>query len=106
VASEHEDTPRPSSAPPSDKYQAWLGDLDAAITKREMTLKELETLMGLLNHASFLVPLSRHFLNDIRNRINQKSASHMKVCSSKDEHSKSQKPRSLKQAPAGRRAHN
>ena len=51
---------------PFDKYKAWQDDLDQVIQSRNATQQETESLIGRLNHASFLIPLSRHFLNEIR----------------------------------------
>jgi hypothetical protein len=60
---------------PRDKYLAWVGDLDETIGAGKATIGELQTLIGRLNHASFLVPLSRHFLNGLRDRIGPNSQS-------------------------------
>ena len=54
---------------PRDKYLAWVGDLNGTIEAGKTTIGELQTLIGRLNHASFLVPLSRHFLNGLRDRV-------------------------------------
>ena len=51
---------------PFDKYKAWKEDLDKVIDSSQATQQETESLIGRLNHASFLIPLSRHFLNEIR----------------------------------------
>ena len=51
---------------PFDKYKAWKEDLDQVIESCQATQQETESLIGRLNHASFLIPLSRHFLNEIR----------------------------------------
>jgi len=41
-----------------------------------MTIKSLESLIGRLNHASYLIPLGRHFLNSLREKINSTNSSH------------------------------
>jgi hypothetical protein len=51
---------------PYDKYKAWREDLDQVIAAGRATQQETESMIGRLNHASFLIPLSRHFLNEIR----------------------------------------
>ena len=51
---------------PFDKYKAWREDLDHIIKEGQATQQETESMIGRLNHASFLIPLSRHFLNEIR----------------------------------------
>jgi hypothetical protein len=54
---------------PEDKYIAWKGDLVDMINRGSGTVQEVESLVGRLNHASLTIPLSRHFLNDIRRKI-------------------------------------
>jgi hypothetical protein len=51
---------------PFDKYKAWQEDLDKSIATGQATQQETESLIGRLNHASFLIPLSCHFLKEIR----------------------------------------
>lgn len=51
---------------PSDKFEAWSSDLQLIIAKRKGTFRQLETTGGQLNHAAYIIPLSRHFLNRIR----------------------------------------
>jgi hypothetical protein len=53
---------------PRDKYLAWAGDLKKIIVSKGCTIQELESLVGRLTHASYLIPLSRHFLNEIRQK--------------------------------------
>jgi hypothetical protein len=53
---------------PFDKHLAWREDLEAMIKAKRVSRKELESMVGRLNHASFLIPLSRHFLNEIRRK--------------------------------------
>jgi hypothetical protein len=43
---------------PDDKFLAWKNDLDDFINKGGSTYGELESMVGRLNHASFLIPLS------------------------------------------------
>jgi hypothetical protein len=54
---------------PHDKFEAWSSDLQVIITERKGTFGQLETTVGRLNHAAYIVPLSRHFLNRIRLRL-------------------------------------
>ena len=54
---------------PFDKFEAWSGDLKVIIAERKGTFGQLETTVGRLNHAAYIIPLSRHFLNRIRLRI-------------------------------------
>jgi hypothetical protein len=54
---------------PSDKFEAWVSDLKVIIAERKSTFGQLETTVGRLNHAAYIIPLSRHFLNRIRLRL-------------------------------------
>jgi hypothetical protein len=54
---------------PHDKFEAWSSDLQVIITERKGTFGQLETTVGRLNHAAYIIPLSRHFLNRIRLRL-------------------------------------
>ena len=54
---------------PDDKYKAWRDDLELAIKKGTCPFQELEALVGRLNHSTMVVPLTRHFLSRIRNRL-------------------------------------
>jgi hypothetical protein len=60
---------------PKDKYLAWDGDLKGAVMRKGCTIQELESLVGRLTHASYLIPLSRHFLNEIRQKSRTTSRS-------------------------------
>ena len=54
---------------PNDKFEAWSSDLKEIIEQRKSTFGQLETTVGRLNHAAYLIPLSRHFLNRIHLRL-------------------------------------
>jgi hypothetical protein len=51
---------------PRDKHHAWKEDLASVIARRHASRQETESLIGRLNHASYVIPLSRHFLNEVR----------------------------------------
>ena len=53
---------------PRDKHHAWKEDLKSVIVRKEASRAETESLIGRLNHASYVIPLSRHFLNEIRRK--------------------------------------
>jgi hypothetical protein len=57
---------------PHDKYLAWSEDLQLALTSKTLTYDSLESMIGCLNHVSFLIPLSRHFLSHFRSRLNDR----------------------------------
>jgi hypothetical protein len=54
---------------PFDKFIAWTSDITDAIRKRTITLGELHSMVGRLNHAAYVIPLSRHFLGRLRQRL-------------------------------------
>jgi hypothetical protein len=54
---------------PHDKFEAWSNDLRVIIAERRGTFGQLETTVGRLNHAAYIIPLSRHFLHRIRLRL-------------------------------------
>jgi hypothetical protein len=62
---------------PDDKFTAWDSTLDEIIAARSCTKSSLDSLEGRLNHASYVIPLARHFLPRIRalknSRTNKKS---------------------------------
>lgn len=47
---------------PFDKYVAWVGDLQEVLNSTTISLQSLDSLIGRLNHAAYVVPLARHFL--------------------------------------------
>ena len=53
---------------PSNRFEAWSCDLKAIISERIGTFCQIETMIGRLNHAAYIIPLSRDFLNRIRLR--------------------------------------
>jgi hypothetical protein len=56
---------------PLDKFTAWSSDIVNILERadRVVTRKELESLIGRLNHASYVIPLSRHFLSNLRSKL-------------------------------------
>lgn len=57
---------------PSDKFIAWVSDLQQFLESKQAPLAELHSLIGRLNHAAYLIPLARHFLGRIRNRLHSR----------------------------------
>jgi hypothetical protein len=53
---------------PYDKYTAWKGDLEDVIEQGGAPQETTESLIGRLNHASYVIPLSRHFTNELRRK--------------------------------------
>lgn len=64
---------------PSDKYLAWRNNLEDMIKKGKTTISKLESTVGRLNHAPFLIPLSRHFLNGLQSKFQYRRASRQTV---------------------------
>jgi hypothetical protein len=54
---------------PFDKFIAWTSDISDTIRTTHITLGDLHTLVGRLNHAAYVIPLSRHFLGRLRQRL-------------------------------------
>ena len=73
------DTRRLEVSLPEDKFIAWTNDIRAARTNPTTARKELEQLLGRLNHASYVIPLARHFLSRIRESITPTGGGTVKV---------------------------
>jgi hypothetical protein len=65
------DTHRLKLRLPPDKYEAWTQDLIRIRTSRVATYEGIDSLVGKLNHAAFLIPLPHHFLSRFRDLINR-----------------------------------
>ena len=63
------DTRRLLIALPDDKYDAWVGDLTAIETAGRCSFKELDRIVGRLNHSSYVVPVTRNFLGRLRSLL-------------------------------------
>jgi hypothetical protein len=63
------DTRRLLLSLPTDKFDAWMQDITKISTSRKTSFGDLETTVGRLNHAAYVIPLSRHFLNRLRSRL-------------------------------------
>ena len=53
----------------NDKYLAWKNDIQKLIDCGDVTREELESVIRRLNHASYVLPLARHFLLGLRERL-------------------------------------
>jgi hypothetical protein len=57
---------------PDDKWLAWTNDITNIIEKRTIpTRQTLEQLIGRLNHAAHVIPLSRFFLGRLRSKLSK-----------------------------------
>lgn len=54
---------------PTDKFDAWMNDIQHISDKGKTTLGNLETTVGRLNHAAYVIPLARHFLNRLQSPL-------------------------------------
>jgi hypothetical protein len=66
---------------PTDKRRAWVGKLRklANLPGRRANAKELETMIGRLNHAAYVVPNSRPFLGRLY-RASERARACRSVC--------------------------
>ena len=53
---------------PYDKYTTWRSDMVEVIAKGAASQEATESMIGRLNHASYVIPLSCHFLNELRRK--------------------------------------
>jgi hypothetical protein len=56
---------------PQDKFTAWMEDLCHVLTKNGCSQENLDTLVGRLNHTATIMPMARHFLGRLRQRIDR-----------------------------------
>jgi hypothetical protein len=63
------DTRRLRVSLPKDKFEAWTADIRKARSSGRVERKDLEQLIGRLNHASYVMPIARHFLGRIRSTV-------------------------------------
>jgi hypothetical protein len=57
---------------PDDKVDAWSQDLQDMLVEGRTTFGNLQTCIGRLNHTAFVIPLARHFLSRLRDRVKVK----------------------------------
>ena len=65
------DTRRFTVSLPDDKYAEWSQQINSILKSGKVAPKKLESLIGRLNHAAFVIPLCRHFLNRLRNLLSR-----------------------------------
>ena len=57
---------------PLDKYTTYVRDIDIILSKNgKINLKQLESIIGKLQHASYVIPLASHFLSSFRRRVSK-----------------------------------
>jgi len=59
------DTRRLLISLPDDKYRNWTHDIDDIVNRshRRVTLPEIRSLIGRLQHTASIIPMARHFTN-------------------------------------------
>ena len=57
---------------PDDKYSAWSSDVKRVQAAGHCMVKELETLVGRLNHTAYIIPNARHFMSRIRKGLDSR----------------------------------
>lgn len=59
---------------PNNKFIAWSREVKAFLNPEEegfkITAAALDNLIGCLNHAAYIIPMARHFLNKLRRKKN------------------------------------
>jgi hypothetical protein len=63
------DTRRLLLSLPTNKFDAWMLDIKQISSAGKTTFGNLDTTVGRLNHAAYVIPLARHFLNRLRSRL-------------------------------------
>ena len=56
---------------PIDKAQKWIKDIEDLLLQTHVTTKDVESCIGRLNHAGFIIPAGRYFLTRLRFRLKQ-----------------------------------
>ena len=56
---------------PEDKFENWNREMRRIVDQRSCSFGEMESLVGRLNHASYAIPLTRHFLDRLERTITQ-----------------------------------
>ena len=54
---------------PFHKLKEWQIDMDLAIKQKSLSFKTLESIIGRLNHAGYVLPFGKYFLNRLRSRL-------------------------------------
>jgi hypothetical protein len=67
------------AALPSDKFDAWTTAILAIIKREHCSRQDLETIIGRLNHVSFIIPLARHFLSRLWALLNKNSKARIRL---------------------------
>jgi len=66
---------------PIDKYKTWLTDIQNLIDdiNHRISEQDLDSLIGRLNHAAYVIPLARHFLDRLRHQLQDFQEHHKNI---------------------------
>ena len=64
---------------PFDKLKDWSYDLDACLKNKKCKFKVLESLIGRFNHAGYILPFSKYFINRLRYCLKQATKRNYKI---------------------------
>ena len=53
----------------TDKAQKWIQDIEDLLQQGTVSTKQIESCIGRLNHAGFIIPVGRYFLSRLRHRL-------------------------------------
>ena len=54
---------------PDDKFSRWIAQINRILHHGKVSPKELESIIGWLNHAAYIIPLACHYLNPFPNLL-------------------------------------
>ncbi len=54
---------------PPEKFTDWNNDINSYLTNPKVSKKNMETLVGRLDHVASLMEMLRHFMNRLRNAL-------------------------------------
>ena len=54
---------------PTTKATIWAEDIDNILNRQRVNKKELESMIGRLNHVGYILPTGRYFLNRLRHLL-------------------------------------
>ena len=54
---------------PKDKTSDWISDIDLILNNKTTSRKALESTIGRLNHAGYIIPHGRYFINRLRHLL-------------------------------------
>ena len=64
---------------PIDKLKDWSYDINTCLKNKKCKVKTLESLIGRFNHAGYILPFGKYFLNRLRYRLKKSTARNYKT---------------------------